>query len=250
MCPCCGDASPESALARCRSSMRAISLLRGGAAHLDLLHPARRLWRRRLQSVRLINLEEQILGLRRSEDDVPGISSRNSTPIPRSGDATEMSRIFYHNREDIVSMVPLAERLAVLRRSLRPRPPSRDPRAGHALARSHLRIREEAGRSRRPPSATPAPTWPLPGIWPGWRMSLLAWAPCSNARNGGPRPWNSGSAGSPPSPVWTLHPMWSWPKTANGRTGPWKRPPCGRAGPCTPCAVPPSANATPPPLSS
>ncbi len=87
-------------------------LLQNGAAHLDLLHPARRLWRRRLQSVRLINLEEQILGLGRAESDVPG------SLIPylyiqylQSGDATEMGRIFYHNREDIVSMVPLAERL-------------------------------------------------------------------------------------------------------------------------------------------
>ncbi|MBP7963181.1 MAG: ribonuclease H-like domain-containing protein [Caldilineaceae bacterium] len=89
-----------------------VPLLQNGAAHLDLLHPARRLWRRRLQSVRLINLEEQILGLGRAESDVPG------SLIPylyiqylQSGDATEMGRIFYHNREDIVSMVPLAERL-------------------------------------------------------------------------------------------------------------------------------------------
>jgi hypothetical protein len=65
--------------------------------------------------VRLVNLEAQILGLSRAESDVPG------SLIPylymqylRTGDAREMERIFYHNREDIVSMVPLAERLCRL----------------------------------------------------------------------------------------------------------------------------------------
>jgi len=89
-----------------------VPLLRGESAHLDLLHPARRLWRRRLQSVRLINLEEQILGLSRAESDVPGsLIPYLYVQYLRSGDATQMGRIFYHNREDILSMAPLAERL-------------------------------------------------------------------------------------------------------------------------------------------
>jgi len=89
-----------------------VAMLQEGAPHLDLLHPARRLWRRRLQSCRLVNLEQVILGLQRNEDDVPGAL------IPylyheylRTGNAGEMSRVFYHNREDIVSMVALAHRL-------------------------------------------------------------------------------------------------------------------------------------------
>ena len=49
-----------------------VALLAESAPHLDLLMPARRLWRRRLQSCRLINLEQMILGMRRTEDDVPG----------------------------------------------------------------------------------------------------------------------------------------------------------------------------------
>lgn len=91
---------------------RKTALLGEDRPHLDLLHPARRLWRRRLQSCRLINLEAHILGLHRSEDDVPGYE------IPlvyeqfvRTGDPTLIRRVFYHNAEDIVSMVALADQL-------------------------------------------------------------------------------------------------------------------------------------------
>lgn len=90
-----------------------IGLLEADRPHLDLLHPARRLWRRRLQSCRLINLEDKILGLQRSEDDVPGhLIPQLYAEYTRDGDAAQVNRVFYHNREDIVSMVSLAERLA------------------------------------------------------------------------------------------------------------------------------------------
>jgi uncharacterized protein YprB with RNaseH-like and TPR domain len=78
------------------------------AAHLDLLHPARRLWRARLSSCRLVHLEAQLLGLER-EDDVPG------EEIPqvyfdfiRGGDAGLLARVFEHNRLDIVSLAALS----------------------------------------------------------------------------------------------------------------------------------------------
>jgi len=80
--------------------------------HLDLLMPARRLWRRRLGSCRLVNLEEKILGIARSAADVPGhLIPMLYTEYARSGEAGAMPGIFYHNCEDIVSMVGLAERL-------------------------------------------------------------------------------------------------------------------------------------------
>jgi tetratricopeptide (TPR) repeat protein len=79
------------------------------------LHPARRLWKRRLQSCRLINLEAEILGMQRSEDDVPGyLIPQLYTDYLHHGNAGEMRRIFYHNREDIVSMVALATQLSRL----------------------------------------------------------------------------------------------------------------------------------------
>ena len=90
-----------------------LPLLAEDSPHLDLLHPARRLWRRRLQSCRLINLEQMILGVQRSEDDVPGhLIPDLYTAFLRTGDAGEIRRVFYHNGEDIVTMVALAERLS------------------------------------------------------------------------------------------------------------------------------------------
>jgi len=88
-------------------------LLEGTRPHLDLLHPARRIWKRRLQSCRLINLEAEILGMSRSGEDVPGhLIPQLYTDYVRSGHAGQMGSIFYHNREDIVSMVALATHLS------------------------------------------------------------------------------------------------------------------------------------------
>ena len=82
------------------------------APHLDLLTPARRLWKRRLQSCRLINLEEQILLRQRTEDDVPGsLIPQMYMDYLNSGDARAMRRVFYHNSQDIVSMAALTERI-------------------------------------------------------------------------------------------------------------------------------------------
>lgn len=89
-----------------------IHLLDERRPHLDLLHPARKLWRRRLQSCRLINLEQRILGLIRSEDDVPGhLIPQLYADYVRTGQAESMRRVFYHNHEDIMTMVALADRL-------------------------------------------------------------------------------------------------------------------------------------------
>ena len=89
------------------------NLLQPDQPHLDLLPPARRLWRRRLQSCRLLNLERSILDQQRTEDDVPGhLIPQLYSDYLRSGDARDISRIFYHNREDIISTAALAERLS------------------------------------------------------------------------------------------------------------------------------------------
>ena len=89
-----------------------VALLEEGYPHLDLLLPARRLWRRRLQSCRLIHLEQKVLGLARSEDDVPGsLIPQLYVDYMRTQQAGEVQRVFYHNREDILSMVSLVQRL-------------------------------------------------------------------------------------------------------------------------------------------
>src|SRR5574341_147444 len=76
--------------------------------NLDLLAPARRLWKRRLPSCSLGALEVDILGMRRTGEDVPGyLIPALYNDYLRTGNASHLTRVFYHNREDILSMVAL-----------------------------------------------------------------------------------------------------------------------------------------------
>jgi uncharacterized protein YprB with RNaseH-like and TPR domain len=80
--------------------------------HLDLLPPARRLWRLSLPSCGLGMLEREVLGVQRDQADVPsGEIPRIYRDYLRTGDAREISRVLYHNWVDILSMVTLAARL-------------------------------------------------------------------------------------------------------------------------------------------
>jgi hypothetical protein len=82
--------------------------------HLDLLHGARRLWKLRYESCRLVDLETHVLGFER-EGDVPGAL------IPylyfeylRTHRAARLLPVFHHNATDILTLacltgiVPLA----------------------------------------------------------------------------------------------------------------------------------------------
>lgn len=93
-------------------SARAVALFDDRAPHLDLLHPARRIWKRRLQSCRLVNLEANVLGATRTGEDVPGaLIPQMYVDYVRSGNGWEMSRVFYHNREDIMTTAALAAQM-------------------------------------------------------------------------------------------------------------------------------------------
>jgi tetratricopeptide (TPR) repeat protein len=82
------------------------------APHLDLLPPSRRLWRSRIGSCALGSLEQNLLGLRRSQEDVPGwLIPGLYQEYLRTGDARELLRVFYHNQVDMLSMVTLAARV-------------------------------------------------------------------------------------------------------------------------------------------
>jgi uncharacterized protein YprB with RNaseH-like and TPR domain len=77
-------------------------------SHLDLLPLARRLWRDRLESRALKYLEQHVLGMARSSEEVPGYE------IPwlyfdylRTGDARPLAGVFYHNAMDVVAMAAL-----------------------------------------------------------------------------------------------------------------------------------------------
>lgn len=85
-----------------------------GAPHLDLLPPARRLWKARWGSCSLGNLERNVLDVQRTTEDVPGYLIPDIyRQYYLTGEATEMlARVFYHNLQDIVSMALLGARMA------------------------------------------------------------------------------------------------------------------------------------------
>jgi len=75
--------------------------------HLDLLHGARRLWKLRFESCRLVDLENQVLGFER-QGDIPGAL------IPyiyfeylRTHQAARLLPIFHHNSIDILTLACL-----------------------------------------------------------------------------------------------------------------------------------------------
>lgn len=81
-------------------------------AHLDLLPPSRRLWRARVGSCALGSLEQSILGLRRTGEDVPGwMIPTLYLNYLRTQDARPLTGVFYHNEMDMLSMVSLAARM-------------------------------------------------------------------------------------------------------------------------------------------
>ncbi len=83
-----------------------------GMPHLDLLHPARRLWHYHLPSCALGTLEREVLSVTREQDDVPGgVIPYLYRDYLRTGDAREMMRVLYHNAVDILSLVTLAAHL-------------------------------------------------------------------------------------------------------------------------------------------
>jgi uncharacterized protein YprB with RNaseH-like and TPR domain len=92
-----------------------------GLPHVDMLHPARRLWRAEedeaagtTASCRLNVLEQALCGVVR-EGDVPGfeIPARYFQYV-RTGDPRPLERVFEHNRLDLISLALLMARASQL----------------------------------------------------------------------------------------------------------------------------------------
>jgi uncharacterized protein YprB with RNaseH-like and TPR domain len=76
--------------------------------HVDVLHIARKLWRDRLPSRALGELEKEIVRYYRTTEDIPGwLIPQMYFDYLRSGDARPLSGIFYHNAQDILSLAAL-----------------------------------------------------------------------------------------------------------------------------------------------
>jgi hypothetical protein len=86
-----------------------------GVDHFDLLPLARRLWSVRLESRTLGNVETQILGVSRGEEEVPGyLIPEMYFEYLKTQDARPLSGIFYHNAIDILSLAGLFSHMAFL----------------------------------------------------------------------------------------------------------------------------------------
>jgi uncharacterized protein YprB with RNaseH-like and TPR domain len=111
-------------------------------SHLDLLHPARRLWRDRYGSTGLKQLEESLFDEGRI-NDIPGALIPDAYfHYLRKRDPKIIAPVLEHNAKDIVSLVRVADRVAVAVLAARSgRAPDHAP-AAYALARSFERTGE------------------------------------------------------------------------------------------------------------
>lgn len=109
--------------------------------HLDLLHPARRVYKARLGACNLQNVEAMVLGQDRG-DDIPGyLIPEMYFSYLRTRDARPLRPVITHNRQDVVSLSLLLDRLLVR---------LRDHDAGHPLDRFGLgRMLEAMGEVER-----------------------------------------------------------------------------------------------------
>lgn len=85
--------------------------------HLDLLLLCRRLWRKTLPSCSLSSLEQHVLGLERSYEDIAGhLIPDIYRRYVEDGDAGPLDGVFYHNLVDVLSLVSLAQVAAEIAR--------------------------------------------------------------------------------------------------------------------------------------
>lgn len=95
------------------------------SAHLDFLHPARNLWRLRLGSVRLAELEKHVLGFHRGADLISELIPQMYFDYLRGGPPDSLVPIFEHNQMDLRGLAALATR--VLSLLANPEEHGRDP---------------------------------------------------------------------------------------------------------------------------
>jgi uncharacterized protein YprB with RNaseH-like and TPR domain len=80
--------------------------------HIDVLHHARRRWRRHLPNCRLQTLERHVCRRSRTADipghAIPGVYAN----YVRTGCERDMDTVLYHNAIDLVTLFDLAHRLA------------------------------------------------------------------------------------------------------------------------------------------
>src|SRR5271169_368770 len=89
------------------------------AAHLDLLHPARALWKLRLGSVRLADLERHVLeaerlGWNREDDVLSALIPQFYFDYLRGGSAQPLAGVVRHNQLDLRGLAALSTKMCSL----------------------------------------------------------------------------------------------------------------------------------------
>jgi uncharacterized protein len=80
-------------------------------AHLDLLHPARQLWRLRLGTVRLPDLERHVLGWNRGVDVDSSLIPQMYFDYVRGGSPDPLVHVFRHNQMDLLGLAALSGKI-------------------------------------------------------------------------------------------------------------------------------------------
>ena len=83
-------------------------------AHFDFLHPARNLWRLRIGSVRLQELERHVLGWNRGADLMSEYIPQMYFDFLRGGPPEPLVPIFLHNQMDLRGLAALSSRIVAL----------------------------------------------------------------------------------------------------------------------------------------
>ena len=83
-------------------------------AHIDFLHPARNLWRLRLGSVRLSELERHVLGWDRGADVLSGLIPQIYFDYLRGGPPERLIPVLNHNQMDLRGLAALSSRILSL----------------------------------------------------------------------------------------------------------------------------------------
>jgi tetratricopeptide (TPR) repeat protein len=83
-------------------------------AHIDFLHPARNLWRLRLGSVRLSELERHVLGWDRGADLLSGLIPQIYFDYLRGGPPERLVPVLNHNQMDLRGLAALSSRILSL----------------------------------------------------------------------------------------------------------------------------------------
>jgi uncharacterized protein YprB with RNaseH-like and TPR domain len=128
-------------LLQTRFQMTRIGAIPESLVHLDLLHPARQIWRLCLKSLALEQLEKHILHLDRGQDIPSATIPQRYFDFLRGGSPQAIAEVFRHNQMDLCGLASLALHITHILTN----PESGDCNAGELFGISRL-LQRRGGR--------------------------------------------------------------------------------------------------------